>query len=99
MSDVELVKLKNGSCESKILVAVFVATLRNLFTERPIHAYELVSKARDSTHKFFGRTGEDLQKLGLVESNGEMHESVRNVVLSAVQGDGFDMKLGDPVAS
>ena len=89
----ETTKLRNGAEEAAGLVAVTMLALRNLFAEKPIVAYELVAKCRDANHQFFGLTGSDLQTLGLVETGGGVHESIRNIVLSAVS-EGFGVDLG-----
>jgi len=55
-------------------------------------------KCRDETHKLFGNTGEVLKKLGLVQDDDGVHTSIRNVVLSAVEGEGLGLILDSPVA-
>lgn len=72
-------------------------SLQRLFQTDPISAYELTMKARDPNHEFFGGTGQKLMSLALVDANGGMHDSIRNIVLSAVEGDGLEMKLGSPI--
>ena len=97
----EMVTLKNGSEEAKPLVVIVMMSLRKLFNSGnmgdAISAYELAMKAREPGHKLFGNTVQDLAKLALVNADGSMHDSVRNIVVSAVEGEGFDMTLGNPV--
>ncbi|MGQ0527595.1 MAG: hypothetical protein ACT4OY_06160 [Alphaproteobacteria bacterium] len=93
----ETVILKNGAEEAKPLVAVTMMSLEGLMQQNPIAFYELTMKARDSKHQFFGNAGQVLEKFNLVSANGSMHDSIRNIVLSAVEGDGLDMTLGNPV--
>lgn len=97
-TSVEVVKLKNGSTAPKGLVLATMTTLRYLFAKDPVVSYELVCKARNPVHVFWADTAADLRKLGLIGPNGNMHESVRNVVLSATSGDDADLTLGDPLA-
>lgn len=91
----DIVKLKNGSEEAKPLVAVLMMTLRRLFEEAPTAAYDLVQMCRDKTARPWGNNGQVLEEMGLVE-NGRVGTSVRNVVLSAVSGDGLAMTLSSP---
>lgn len=75
--------------------------LEALFTDKPIHAFELVQLCRHTEHRPFGRTGHDLATAGLIEHAAgrfTVHDSIRNVVLSAVEGDGLSMTLRNPVA-
>ncbi len=93
----EATRLKNGSEEFKPLVQVTMASLSKLAETNPIAFYELVMKCRDQGHELFGNAGEVLKSLALIEdARGSVHDSIRNVVLSAVEGDGFDMTLGSP---
>ena len=71
-------------------------SLNTLLAEDPIAFYELTMKARDSQHEFFGNAAQRLQALALVEPDGRINGSVRNIVLSAVTGEGLDMKLDMP---
>ena len=91
-------KLKNGAEEVKPLVAVTVMALERVLEDRPFAFYDLVRKVRDSRHEIFAPSMEYLTKRGLLEPNGSVHDSVRNIVLSAVTGEGFDLILGNPVA-
>lgn len=97
----KLVKLKNGQEEAEPLVAVAMQTLREIFTTKPIHFYELVTLCRNSSHKPFGKTGEDLYEMSLLQKDNSgyiVHDSVRNVVLSAVTGNDLEMQLTSPLA-
>jgi len=96
----ELVKLKNGAEAMPSAVAVVMMSLEQLFRDHPIAAYELVMKCRDRNHKIFGNGGiqEDLQRRALMIGDGHVHESIRDVILSAVSGDGLQMTLSNPVA-
>lgn len=97
-TDVEHVKLKNGSTEAKTLVLATMTTLRYLFSRDPVLAEELVCKARNPDHVLWANTAPSLRKLGMITLGGGIHESVRNVVLSAVSGKDADLTLGDPLA-
>ncbi len=52
----------------------------------------------DPNHKFFGNTKDRLEALALVDANGGIHDSIRNIVLSAIEGEDLEMRLTNPVA-
>lgn len=97
----EVVTLRNGAQEAKPLVAIIWAGIRKLLDDPMgggIVMYELVMKCRDSNHQFFGNTGDRLKALRLVELNGAVHNSIRNIVLSSAEGEGLQMSFRCPVA-
>lgn len=96
MRSADLVELKNGSQELSAFVSVAMFSLENLIKEQPILFYELVSVCRDRKHVFFGNAGQALKKMDLLQSNSLPHDSLRNVVLSTVIGEGCEMKLTSP---
>jgi len=99
----EFVKLKNGSEEPVPVVGATMMSLENLLHTYPGHFYELVMKCRDRSYKLLSDSQKVLRALGLIQNEsigyeeGSVHSSIRNVVLSAVEGDGIDMVLGWPV--
>ena len=94
---IETVKLKNGTIEAEGLVSVMMFSLRNLLQESPITFYELVMKCRDRDHQFWSDTLKSLQDLHLIQQDGKVHDSIRNIVLSAVEGEMSEMTLGSPL--
>jgi len=72
-------------------------SLKALMASDPIAFFELSELCKDRSHKLFGNTGEKLSKLGLIQ-NGTVHGSIRNIVLSAVEGEMLDMQLVSPIA-
>jgi len=92
------VRLKNGSEEAGAMVGVVMMSLRKLVETNPIAFYELAMLSRNPHHELFGNTGKALSKLALLSADGHVHNSIRNVVISAVEGDGMDMVLRSPVA-
>ncbi len=103
---IETVILKNGAEEAKPLVVVTMMVLNRLMDEgKAMVVYELVELCKNPEHQPFGRTGEDLEKLSLASKNQrpatnlyDVHGSTRNIVLSAVSGEGLDLCLVSPVA-
>lgn len=92
----DLPLLKNGASEARNLVEVAMFVLQALLTEDPVAFYELVMLCRDPKHELWGNTRDKLTERNLVESSGQPHSSMRNIVLSAVTGDDFDLTLGNP---
>ncbi len=93
-----IVTLKNGEQVPGIAVSSVMVGLRSLIEELPIVFYEAVMLARDPQHSLFGTSGDHLKERGLIDSSGHMHDLVRAVVVSAVEGEELEMVLGSPVA-
>lgn len=91
----KMLKLKNGAEEAQPLVMMVMQMLQRLAEEKPILLIDFAMKCRDASYEICG--GEDeLAALSLIKS-GYIHDSVRNIVLSAVTGEGAEMALGDPI--
>ncbi len=97
MSGIETVILNNGAKEAKPLVDITHLSLRTLITDNPIAFYELVMKCRDNNHELFWKTWELLKEMSFLDVNGNIHDSIRNIVLSATEGEWMDMKLINPI--
>lgn len=98
MTQRQVVRLKNGAEELRTLVAGITLSLRDLMETDPIALYELRELCRDRDHELLGDTKKTLQDLSLVDSGGRVHKSIRNVVLSAIQGEMLEMRLTSPLA-
>lgn len=94
----DILKLKNGSEEVAPLVNVTMISVRHLLESNPIAFVELVSLCQDRDHELFGNTAVELQRLALVKPDGSVHGSIRNIVLSAVEGEGLEMRFISPLA-
>ena len=93
----EIITLKNGAVEASALVKVLTMTLHALMKRNPILFYELVMKARNPDHKFFGTSEKALIAAGLIqEGGGHLHSSIRNIILSSVEGEGLELRLVSP---
>lgn len=93
--------LKNGGKEVDTLVGQVMMSLRGLFDNGVAGAlavYDLHEKCKNPDYEIFGPNIEPLENLHLIDSNGTIHNSIKNVVLSAVEGEGMEMALGSPVA-
>ena len=88
--------LKNGAEEPEELVIATWESLANLHESDPTAFYELVMKCRDENHRFCGNAAQPLRELRLLQEDGAIHDSIRNIVLSATEGNGLGMKLVSP---
>ena len=95
----KMMKLKNGSEEAQVVVTTSMLSLRALFNDNPIAFYELTQKAKNPKHKCFGNTQQILTGLSLLDDNGNIHDSVKNVLLSAIDGEGTSMTFGNPIVA
>lgn len=97
MSD--LMKLKNGSAEPDSLVAAILLSVDKILEKNGLAFYGLVRVCRDRSHKVFSTVLSKLLKdAGLMQDDGTVHDSIRNVVLSGATGEGLGMTWGDPRA-
>lgn len=99
----KVVGLKNGSKEFRPAVAIVMLILNKLMEEgKGLVVYELAEICKDPDHKPWGTAiGNDLKGLKLAEEHeGLWHVcgTIRNIVLSAVEGEGLDMTVGNPYA-
>lgn len=95
----KVVRLKNGTEEVEGIVWITMLHLSSLIKGDPISFYELVMKCRDRNHNIFsGVQEEKLQDLNLLDSTGTVHDSIVNIVVSAVEGNRSKMMLVSPLA-
>jgi hypothetical protein len=97
----ESVFLKNGAEEPKVLVTVTMMSLEALLEDAAgaIAFYELNEKCKNPAHNFFSEAIiEQLRSLSLIDSSENVHSSVRNIVISAAEGEELSLCLRSPVA-
>lgn len=94
---IKTVRLRNGSEEAEPAVVAIMVSLRQLMNDNPIALFELVEVSKNASHKPFGNTGEVLKRLSLMEPDGRIHDTIRNIVLSAAEGEGLNLHLVSPV--
>lgn len=95
------ITLKNGAQEVRQLVAITMMSLRKLFDDDPMVAYDLIMLCRNSDYRPFGSAPDKLAALRLASPMGigmTVHESIRNIVLSAATGEGMDIGIENPIA-
>ncbi len=91
------VELKNGTQEADVLVKTTMMLLGVIAEQQPMATLNLVMRCRDSDYKYWGNSEQILKDNGLI-THGVIHDSVRNVVLSAFEGEGLGIKLVNPLA-
>lgn len=100
----ETVRLKNGAEEPLVVVKTTSIAITALFKEATdlpgvLALYDLVTTAREGGYKAAGDQLRRLLQLGLVDRDGRMLDTVRNVVLSAVSGDESGYVFVNPIGS
>ena len=92
------VTLKNGAEEVTGLVNMTMGIINEMLKGLPgiLTAYELVQVCKDKDHVIFGVHGEELIKSGLMTKGNMIHQSIKNIVLSSVEGEGSDITFTDP---
>lgn len=75
---------------------------------KPLVIYELAELAKDRNHVVWGSLGEDACSLGLLQHTGvepksapgayQLHDSIRNILLNATEGEGLELRLVSPIA-
>jgi hypothetical protein len=91
----ESVTLKTGAT---IPIHTFIETYKSLRSlaesDDPFLFYEFVMLCRDSNHEFWNHnTQQRLNDLSLIQADGHIQDDVREVVLSATEGEGLDLTL------
>lgn len=94
----QISKLKNGAEEMRVLVGATMLSLKSLLADDPMAFYDLVELCKDPDYTVFGDNIDVLKAVALVGNDGKIHGSIKNIIVSAVTGEGLDMVLGSPVA-
>ena len=93
----KVIKLKNGSEEALTLVTTISLSIRELLNNKPMALYDMVMKCRDDSYSIFGNNTNTLKNLALLGEDGKVHNSIKNIVLSSIEGEGLDMKFVYPI--
>lgn len=98
----ETVQLRNGATVASSAVSATMSTLRMMVEStditRLLAVYELRELARDPQHPMWPGTAEQLTTLGLL-TGGQLHDTIRDIALSAIEGDLDAFHLVNPVAA
>ncbi|MFA5143843.1 MAG: hypothetical protein WC522_06740 [Candidatus Omnitrophota bacterium] len=95
----DTVILKNGAFAYRDGINAVMVALQHLLESRPELFVELVRKARNPDHKIWGGAENEnhLKILNMLQSNGQLHDLTRNILLSAIEGEGLNMRLVSPI--
>ena len=96
----ESVKLHNGAEEASVLVSVVMMSLNSLWDEGlpgVLAVYDLHQLCQNRNYQAMHIAR--LKELNLVSNDGSIHDSIRNIVMSAIQGEGMEMTLSSPIAA
>lgn len=88
--------LKNGTRELEPAVKVIMFAIRELLKRQPLVFYDLAMRCRDRNYKMWDASESDLKNLSLLQFDGQPPGTTRNIILSAVEGDGADMHIVNP---
>lgn len=87
-----MIKLRNGSQVERSEAQEIIESLRFLRNHEPAAMHGLLMKCRDDNHKINRQCRHVLQALLFMDSSGRVDNDVRNVVLSAPEGNEIDMR-------
>ena len=100
-NQMEMLALNNGSSEPKPAVITSMMSIRGLWNEGipGICAIsDLYERCRNQSHPIANGEKQKLESLALLQPDGHVHDTIKNVVLSAITGESLaDMKLGSPI--
>lgn len=101
MSDaLKMVKLKNGGEAPESAIRTTMVSLQTMMKEdisSMLAVVDLAEHCREGT-EVTGKSRELLVNIGLMESDGRVHDAVRDIVLSASEGEGLSFRLSSPYA-
>lgn len=92
----EMVLLKNGERVPKPVVITTWMTLDLLLKEDISSLLCLIDKAKDPDYELPSRVEKKLTELAMLE-DGSIHDMVRSVILSSVEGEDLEIRLVNPV--
>lgn len=96
----DMVVLNNGTTAPQPAVIATFLSLRGLWRgglDDMCAVIDLVERCRNPQYPIEQGSEAKLRRLALIDSNGKIHEIVRNVALSAAEGKGSTMTLVSPL--
>ena len=95
----KVARLRNGATEHAAHAGLIIEVIYKLLDDpkSPMAAWDLARMCVDPGYEPFGNNAQVLKDVKLLEPNGKPHDSVRNIVVSMVEGTGLDMKLVHPI--
>src|ERR1700758_7438 len=100
LKPLSMVTLKDGYQVPQSALITTMITLKSVHQECYVALFDLVQKCKDSNYKFvsnpFGDSKKVLREFALIDESEKVHDIVKHIVLNAVEGDGFSMRLVNP---
>ena len=96
----QMLTLRNGSQEPFALVNSTMMSLRQMMEDilGATALYDLHQICLGTNYRPSARQLEYLKGRCLLQANGHPHDSIKNIVLSAIEGEGLEMTLVSPLA-
>jgi hypothetical protein len=94
------VELKNGTTHLASFVSSIRSAIQHLFYDEPIAFNELVQLCRSPAHPIWKSSTRVLIEYSLLTKTTTgfiVHDGIRDIVLSATEGNGPNLKLVSPV--
>jgi hypothetical protein len=91
-----VVRLRTGTEVPVVATRLIIRSLRRLADGGMPEFVALIEARRiaaNPAHQPFGRTGETLRGMYLLDESGKMHDVTRDVILAAVEGDEDDPRV------
>ena len=93
------VRLRTGAeVDSGVLVATRMNLDELLDTGTAMVFHEAVMIARNSQHRPRSNNFAILKEMQLLDSTGQMHESIRDCILALTEGEGMEMGMVNPLS-
>ena len=96
----EMRRLRNGSEELLGIIAHIYMVMEGLWEmgmESIPALYDLHQLCLDPHYRMGQKNANLLKEFGLLDEGGTVHNSISNVVLSAIEGEGLAMRLVSPL--
>jgi hypothetical protein len=96
----EMLLLNNGSTEPKPTVIATMMSLNGLWDKGipgMCTVSDLYERCCNPKHPIADREFTVLKNLALIQPDGRIHDSIKNIVLSAITGQSINIKMGSPI--
>ncbi len=92
--------LRTGVEAVPAVVVAITRDLKSLWKEGQsgrLLVYDLAMRCKNFSHPISKGDEDRLKRLSLIEEDGSVHESTKEIVLASVEGEGADMRLVSPL--
>jgi hypothetical protein len=95
----KVLRLRNETDEPEAMVTLMFSALQDLMNENTTLFYELVMKCREPGYQLSKVDEGALKDLAFIPESGRIHDTIRNIVLSATEGEGLSLRIVSPLAT